>query len=88
MLNETKNFYGKYVRLYMGNGEYTVGQVKESRKIGDHWQFTFEGTDWHWADTRFVQEIKTLPMGRRIVNFIVRAIGYRILNKLFRNIGL
>jgi hypothetical protein len=88
MLNETKDFSGKYVRLYMGNGEYIMGQVKESRKIGDHWQFTFNGQDWHWGDTRFVTEVKRTPMARRIVNFIIRALGYRMLNKLFRKIGL
>lgn len=99
MLNETKDFSGKHVRLYMGNGEYSQGKVWSVRKIGDHWQFSFdrlngsdenavESMDWHWADTRFVQEIKTLPMARRIVNFIIRALGYKLLNKLFRKMGL
>lgn len=77
MLNETKDFSGKHVRLYMGNGEYTMGQVKESRKIGDHWQFTFDGEDWHWADTRFVKEIfraRKDPIGIRIHNWYFRFI--------------
>lgn len=84
----TQDYSGKYVRLYMGNGEYSKGKVKESRKMGDSWQFTFNGEDWHWADTRFVQEITKQPMGRRIVNFIIRALGYRMLNKVFRKMGL
>jgi hypothetical protein len=102
MLNETKDFSGKYVRLYMGNGEYQEGKVSMTRKVGDHWQFTFDSVklawdgehyeptklDWHWGDTRFVQEVKRTPMPRRIVNFIIRALGYRMLNKLFRKIGL
>ncbi len=103
MLGTTKDFQGKYVRLYMGNGQYSQGQVLNSRKVGDHWQFSFDEftmprnggytdamdkMEWHWADTRFVQEVKTPSMGRRIVNFIIRALGYRMLNKLFRKIGI
>ena len=102
MLGTTKDFQGKYVRLYMGNGQFKEGEVSMSRQIGDSWQFTFDHIklawdgehydpsklEWHWADTRFVQEVKRTPMGRRIVNFIIRALGYRMINKLFRKIGL
>jgi hypothetical protein len=106
MLNETKDFSGKYVRLYMGNGEFKQGKVWSVRKIGDHYQLSFdkfirpkEGSytdamdklEWHWADTRVVSEVeqpKSVPMPRRIVNFIIRALGYRMLNKIFRKIGM